>query len=279
MEEKDILFTDRWKGMVHTMITSSTNPRVKQIVQWQTKAKERRKAGVFLAEGIKMFEEAPENSIAEVYLSGDIAESIKEKAAIWKKLQLVGYEVVTPEVFAKMSDTQTPQGILTVLKRPVHKLEDLLGAPKPLLLLLENLQDPGNLGTIIRTGEGAGITGVIMSSGTVDIFNPKTIRSTMGSVYRVPFLYADDMNEIMKRLKEKGIRTYAAHLQGNTYYDTFSFREPTAFLIGNEGNGLSEELAEQADSYLKIPMEGQVESLNAAVAAALLMYEAHRQRK
>ena len=265
------------------MITSSANPRVKQIVQWQNKAKERRKDGVFLAEGIKMYEEAPEGSILEVYISEEAETKIldgckaaKENTA--EKLQRTGYEVVSAEVFAKMSDTQTPQGILTVLKRPEYSLEDFLNHPNPLFVVLENLQDPGNLGTIIRTGEGAGVTAVIMSSGTVDIYNPKTIRSTMGSIYRVPFIYVENLQEVMRKLHEKGVHTYAAHLKGNTYYDSFSFKEPTAFLIGNEGNGLSDELAGMAENYLKIPMEGQVESLNAAIATSLLMYETHRQR-
>lgn len=260
------------------MITSTANARVKQIVQWQTKAKERRKDGIFLAEGIKMFEEAPEELVQEVYLSADIEDKLREKKNVYEKLQRVGYEVVSSEVFAKMSDTQTPQGILTVLKRLEYVLEDLLDKPNPLFVILENLQDPGNLGTIVRTGEGAGITGVIMSSQTVDIYNPKTIRATMGSVYRVPFLYVDDLGEVIQKLYKKGVHTYAAHLQGSNYYDAFPFRESTAFLIGNEGNGLSKKLADMAESYLKIPMEGQVESLNAAVAAALLMYETHRQR-
>lgn len=260
------------------MITSTANARVKQIVQWQSKAKERRKDGVFLAEGIKMFEEAPESSVCEVYVSEDIADKLKDRPELEKKLKRTGYEVVSGEVFAKMSDTQTPQGILTVLKRPGYSLEKLLDEPNPLFVVLENLQDPGNLGTIVRTGEGAGITGVIMSPGTVDIFNPKTIRATMGSIYRVPFLYVEDLGAVLKEMHRKGIHTYAAHLKGDTYYDTFSFREPSAFLIGNEGNGLSKELADLAENYLKIPMEGCVESLNAAVAAALLMYEAHRQR-
>lgn len=260
------------------MITSTANAKVKQIVQWQTKAKERRKDKVFLAEGIKMFEEAPEDSVLEVYLSQDVAEKIKAQAALMKKLNSTGYEIVSSEVFSKMSDTQTPQGILTVLKQPEYQLEELLKQQNPLFVVLENLQDPGNLGTIIRTGEGAGITGVIMSNQTVDIFNPKTIRATMGSIYRVPFLYVNDLAETLQRLHQKGVHTYAAHLKGETYYDAFSFREPTAFLIGNEGNGLQKATADMAESYLKIPMEGQVESLNAAVATALLMYEAHRQR-
>lgn len=260
------------------MISSSSNGKVRQIIQWQTKAKERKSAGVFLTEGFKMFAEAPEERLREVYLSQEAVGRTMEDAACAAKLERVGYETVTDEIFRKMSDTKTPQGVLCVVEQPVYTTEELLHATAPLLMVLENLQDPGNLGTIIRTGEGAGITGVIMSRETVDIFNPKTIRATMGSVFRVPFLYVESLLETMRRLKQNGIHTYAAHLDGERYYDSFSFREPTAFLIGNEGNGLSRELAQSADDYLKIPMEGRVESLNAAVASSLLMYEAHRQR-
>lgn len=272
------------KGSAGTlMITSTNNQRVKQIVQWQTKAKARRQDDLFLAEGLKMYEEAPAGLIREVYLTDSLMQHLRSHRDtvhiyIEEKLKETGYELVSEEVFARMSDTQTPQGILAVLKRPVYELQQLLQGDRPLLVLLEDLQDPGNLGTILRTGEGAGITGVIMSKKTVDIYNPKTIRSTMGSIYRVPFLYVEDMGETVRILQDKGIRVYAAHLQGQNYYSSFSFAGGTAFLIGNEGNGLSRETADLADSYLKIPMEGQVESLNAAIAASLLMYEAHRQR-
>lgn len=259
------------------MITSSANPKVKQVVQWQAKAKERRSAGIFLTEGFKMFEEAPAEAIKEIYVAqGALERGIAQP--LQEKLDKVGYETVSDELFAKMSDTQTPQGILCVAEQPRYTLEQLLEVPFPLLMVLENLQDPGNLGTIVRTGEGAGITGVVMSRQTVDIFNPKTIRATMGSIFRVPFLYVDDLGESIAQMQERGIHTYAAHLDGQKYYDSFSFQEGTAFLIGNEGNGLSRETAELAQEYLKIPMEGKVESLNAAVAASLLMYEAHRQR-
>lgn len=260
------------------MITSCANGKVKQVVLWQTKAKERRKDGVFLAEGFKMYEEAPESRIVEVYLSEGAEQKAQDNTLIWKKLKQTGYETVSQEVFERMSDTQTPQGILTVLRQQKYDLKTMLESPNPLLVVLENLQDPGNLGTIIRTGEGAGITGVIMSGNTVDIFNPKTIRSSMGSIYRVPFVYVEDMNETLSCLHKCGIHTYAAHLKGEAYYDSFSFQEPTAFLIGNEGNGLTVDTANAADFYLKIPMEGQVESLNAAIATSLLVYEAHRQR-
>ncbi len=261
------------------MITSSSNPKIRQIVQWQTRARERRAAGVFLTEGFKMYEEAPTEAIREVYVSENAMEKVGKQPELNEKLAQTGYEVVSEEMFAKMSDTKTPQGILCVVRQPQYSLKQLLATPAPLLVVLENLQDPGNLGTIVRTGEGAGITGVIMSSGTVDIFNPKVIRATMGSIFRVPFLYVEDVRETIGRLRTAGIRTYAAHLDGREYYDSFSFREGTAFLIGNEGNGLERKTADAADAYLKIPMQGRVESLNAAIATSLLMYEAYRQRR
>ena len=146
-------------------------------------------------------------------------------------------------------------------------------------MILENLQDPGNLGTILRTAEGAGVDAVLLSRGCVDIYNPKTIRSTMGSVYRLPFAYTDDLTGMLSLLKERRIHIYAAHLKGRRYYDEEDYRHSCAFLIGNEGNGLSEHISACADTLIRIPMAGQVESLNAAVSASILAYEAFRQRR
>lgn len=257
------------------MITATSNKRIKWLVSITEKAKERKKEQVFVVEGSKMFEEADEKYIREIYVS----ESYIEKNGISDKLQKVGFETVSDEVFKKISDTKAPQGILCVMNQYKYTLEDLLNKDNPVLVLLEDIQDPGNLGTILRTGEGAGIDGVIMTKDTVDIYNPKTIRATMGSIYRMPFLYVDSLHEVIEKLQEKGILVYAAHLKGNEYYDNFDFKKGTAFLIGNEGNGLKKETADLADFYLKIPMEGKVESLNAAIATSLLMYETYRQRR
>lgn len=257
------------------MITATSNKRIKWLVSLSEKAKERKKEQVFLVEGTKMFEEADEEFVREVYVS----ESYIEKNGISEKLRRIGYEAVSDEVFKKISDTKAPQGILCVMNQYKYTLEGLLKKENPVLVLLEDIQDPGNLGTILRTGEGAGIDGVIMTKDTVDIYNPKTIRATMGSVYRMPFLYVDSLEEVIKVLQKKGIVVYAAHLDGQEYYDSFDFTKGSAFLIGNEGNGLKKETADLADAYLKIPMEGRVESLNAAIATSLLMYETYRQRR
>lgn len=259
------------------MITSISNAQVKQVCAYVQKTKERRKDGIFVVEGPKMFEEAPETWIQKVYLTPSFLEKHK-KDRIFQKLSQTSYELVSDEVFAKMSDTKTPQGILCLVKWPQYQLDQMIAQGDGVFVVLEDLQDPGNLGTIIRTGEGAGISGVIMTKDTVDIFNPKTIRATMGSVYRVPFVYVTDVAEAIDKLKAAGIHTYAAHLMGERYYDAFDYTKGSAFLIGNEGNGLREETAKLADVYVKIPMAGQVESLNAAVATTLFMYEAARQR-
>jgi len=256
------------------MITSTSNPQVKNLQQLAKKAKARNEQDVFLVEGMKMFQEAPREKIKKVYISKSLFE---EKGQAF--LEGLAYEVLDEHVFSAASDTKTPQGILCVMEQYHYKLEDMIHREHPHLLILENLQDPGNLGTIMRTAEGAGADGVILSRTSVDLYNPKTIRSTMGSIYRMPFLYVEDLQAILPALKKKGIRTYAAHLQGKNHYDEENYKEGCAFFIGNEGNGLSEELSNRADTWIRIPMHGKLESLNAAVAASILMYEVCRQRR
>lgn len=257
------------------MITSTGNTQVKNIIQLMQKTKARREQGLFVAEGRKMFHEAPRHWIHKAYIS----ETLAGDENLLKSVQGLDFEIVSDKVFRQMSDTQTPQGILTVLRKPAYTMEQILAGEKPLFLILEDLQDPGNVGTILRTGEGAGVQGVFLTRNTVDIFNPKVIRSTMGSIYRIPFLYVEDVVCLQKELKKCGVRMFAAHLDGKNTYDQESYAQGTAFLIGNEGNGLSDRAAACADTWIRIPMAGRVESLNAAMAAGILMYEAARQRR
>ena len=172
-------------------------------------------------------------------------------------------------MFQKVSDTVTAQGVLAVVKMNEYDLDSLI-KEDGLYLVLETIQDPGNLGTIIRTAEGAGVDAVIMSKDTVDIYSPKVVRATMGALFREPFVYVDDLSATVKKLQSKGIKCYAAHLKGERTFWEEDFIKGTAFFIGNEGNGLSDELSSKADRLIKIPMEGQLESLNAAVSASLL---------
>lgn len=243
------------------------------MIRLNTKSKERRERGLFAAEGRKLFLETPPHMREQVFVSGSFAEREQEL------LRDCRYEVVDDRLFVKMCDTQTPQGILTVARMPQYKREDLLrGEGSPLLLLLEDIQDPGNVGTILRTAEAAGVSGVFLSGKCADLFQPKVIRATMGSVFRVPFCVEEDLCETAMWLRAQGICLYAAALEGSESFFSNSYAEACAFLIGNEGRGLSEELLARADHRVRIPMSGRVESLNAAVAAAVFLYETKRQR-
>lgn len=228
---------------------------------------------MFAAEGRKLFLETPPGLREQVFVSASFAEKEQDL------LRECRYEVVDDRLFVKMCDTQTPQGILTVARMPHYTREELLeGTDVPLLLLLEDVQDPGNVGTILRTAEAAGVSGVFLSGKCADLFQPKVIRATMGSVFRVPFRVEQDLCGTAAWLREKGVRLYAAALEGSESFFYNAYTEPCAFLIGNEGNGLSAELLQTADQRVRIPMSGRVESLNAAVAAAVFLYEAKRQR-
>ena len=279
------------------MITSTSSSQVKHIVNLQKKSKLRKEEKQFVVEGIKMVSEAPKDRLVKVYISETFKADNEEflEKMNYEALGKDILEIVSDNVFIRMSDTQTPQGIMAVVKMSEITIEDMFGKDmyinskndnsgnssnkmQPLLLILENLQDPGNLGTIIRMAEGAGVTGIIMSSNTVDIYNPKTIRSTMGSLYRVPVIYVEDICKTVEECRQKGVRVYAAHLKGTDNYNVKDYTQPTAFMIGNEGNGLTDKLTDKADELVRIPMQGKVESLNAAIACTILTYEAVRQR-
>lgn len=265
-------------------ISSPSNEKIKLVIQLQSKASARRKQKMFVVEGIRMYEEIPASDLVATYVSEKYyEETIKTgKLSDEAKANLSSkeYYIVADNVFKNMSDTVTPQGILAIVKQKEYKLEDILSTKLngSAFIVLESIQDPGNLGTIVRTAEGAGVSGIIMNKETVDIYNSKVIRSTMGSMYRVPFIVTENLSETINELKKNNVTVFAAHLKGEEYYAKDLYKGNVAFLVGNEGNGLSDDIAKLADKYVKIPMEGMVESLNASVAAAILMYEAKRQR-
>ena len=284
------------------IITSASNEKIKNIKKLSKSSKERNEQSVFIVEGIRMFREIPPEEIESVYVSETGKKKYEDEliAALGKEYQSRNYcYVVSDKVFDSISDTGTPQGILALVRQKVNDLSNIIneksdkaersGVDSSLadnglnaldndfILIIEKLQDPGNMGTIIRTGEGAGVTGIIISSDSVDIYNPKVVRSTMGSIFRMPVYISDDLIKDIECLKKKGITVYGAHLKGENIYDK-DFRTACAFLIGNEGNGLSEEVSRTAEELIKIPMKGKVESLNAATSTAVIAYEVLRQR-
>ena len=276
------------------IISSKDNKKIKYIRSLLEKGSIRKKDKAFVVEGIKLTDEALEcgkvveivcaKSLYDEIISGDLsgnrllAENDKNITNYVKKGSSL--LVVSDTVFKSVSETKTPQGILAVVEMPDYGLLDkgfleqaYTKNGKIKLLVLEDTADPGNLGTIMRTAEAAGVTGVIMGKGTVDIFNPKVVRSTMGSIFRLPFAYVEDLKETIRELKKQGISFYATHLKGEKSYKDIKYSDRSAILVGNEARGLSDEVADLADTYVLIPMQGKVESLNAAVAAALMMYE------
>ena len=262
-------------------ITSMTNPRIRRLVELRKKAKLRRETGLFIIEGTRLCMDTPERFLEEVYVTEDWLRTAAPADA--EKIQRFHPLILAEEVMAKAADTDTPQGILCAARMPVWTRQDLLGGPDgtpaPLLLVLEDVRDPGNLGTIFRTAEAAGATGILMSRGTVDLFNPKVVRATMSAIFRMPFVISEDLICDLGDLRERGIVSYAAHLRGKRPYDELPLTQGTAFLIGNEANGLSDSLTEAAAEKIIIPMAGGAESLNAAMAAGILIFEASRQRR
>lgn len=256
------------------VISSSSNDRVKELKKLFKSSKDRNEKGLYVVEGIRMFREIPDELMSEVYVSeGALAKNediLRDKAGD-------DCIVLTDSVFKSVADTGTPQGIAATVRMKEYTLDDVCRGTNPFILIIERLQDPGNMGTIIRSAEAAGVTGIIVSPDCVDIYNPKVVRSTMGSIFRVPVYRSGDIVADISVLKDNNIEIYGAHLDGSSIYDV-NLKKPAAFLIGNEGNGLSEEVSKTADRLIRIPMLGQVESLNAAISASVIAYEVLRQR-
>ena len=267
-------------------ITSSSNQQIKYINNLQTKASARRKEGVFVVEGLKIFLEVPDELIVNIYVSEstikDITEtkkgfndSIYEK--VRKKLNNHDFTVISDDIAKNISDTVTDQGMFVVVKQLEYDIDDYINIEeKQIFVILDGLNDPGNMGTIIRTAEGAGVSMILTNKECVDIYNPKVTRATMGSLFRVPVKNCQNLVETIKYLKSKCIVMYGAHLNGKEYFADDALNESVCIFIGNEARGLSEEISNEADKLIRIPMMGKLESLNASVAAGILMYEARR---
>ncbi|MBO7402913.1 MAG: RNA methyltransferase [Lachnospiraceae bacterium] len=256
------------------MITSASNSKIKYVKQLLASKKQRDTDGLFVAEGEKLFREilrdCPEK-ISEVLVSESFMESVGD--SLKAELDRFSFETVKDSVFNTTAETVTPQGVLCIVKKPSYDLQDVIARQGTVrIIMLERLGDPGNMGTIFRTAEAAGMDLVILSDNCTDVFNPKVVRSTMGSVLRVPFAVVPESLETLKTLKKAQITSYATFLSASEEFDTVSYSDRSVFLIGNESKGLKEETAFACDARIRIPMSGKVESLNAAVAAALIMY-------
>lgn len=254
-----------------SIITSLQNPMVKKWRLLNKSRSERMKQGLFIAEGEHMTQEAIQNKSASMLL---VAESAREKF-IHLLDEAVSVHVLADHVFASLCETKSPQGILALCSYPDRINLDQLGHR---LVCLNGVQDPGNVGTILRTMDAAGFTGLIIDSNTADPYSPKVLRATMGSIFRIPVLQTKQLAQTLDVLQQKDFEILAGDLMGQPFFNTRERKENTCIIIGNEGAGISPEIKEKATLRLRIPMMGGAESLNAAVAAAIMMYDDVRVR-
>ncbi len=260
------------------MISSESNGQIKELIKLQKQTRYRKKQQTFVVEGIKMVQEAAHHGkLQKIYISEGKYQEISQAVSVL--LNTYEYEIVSDQVLKQISETVTPQGILGTATLPTYDLEDILQQEKHRFILLDDLRDPGNLGTIMRTAEGAGMSGVILSKESVDLFNPKVVRATMGAIFRVPYCYVENLAEVAKQIREIGYEVYGTAMKGSVIYDEPDYTAGAAIVIGNEANGISDAVFQSVTKRIRIPMEGQLESLNAAVSAAIVMYEMNRQER
>jgi TrmH family RNA methyltransferase len=257
------------------MITSVNNDRVKLVRALQSRRRERARENAFVIEGYRLAQEAIRAgaSIREVYYVEAFADNADGAALIasFSKLGAVATEV-SPQVMAAMSDTETPQGILAVLPVVVREAPEHLSS----LLVIDGLNTPGNLGAVLRTAAAAGVEAVALAPGTVDPTNPKVVRGAMGAHFRLPIVQWNWETIIQAA---EGMHVLLADVDGEAAYDDVDWRQTIALILGGEAHGASEEAARLAHARVTIPMQRGIESLNAAVAAGVLLFEMARQRK
>ncbi len=264
-------------------LSSPQNPRIKQLLRLQQKAAERRALGLTLVEGLRELTIAVEAgvAVATVYTCPELAGepglaavrglfAAHPAAPEWLE--------VTRPVFEKVAYREGSDGLLAVLRTPARTLAGLRLPPNPLVLVLEAVEKPGNLGAILRTADAAPVDAVLIGDPRTDLFNPNVIRASIGCVFTVPVVAAP-MAEILAFLREKAIRTYAAALTPRAHsYTECDFRGPTALVLGTEADGLTPPALAACDDTIVIPMMGRIDSLNVSVAGAVLAFEAVRQR-
>ena len=254
------------------VITSKDNEIVKHIRKLRDK-KARDEFGEFVIEGTKMIEEAVRENvkISMVVVCEELNQGPIQKDVLYKiAKEKVVY--VNDKVFKILTDVTTPQGILAVVKKNENRQIDF---SKNLFLVLDNIQDPGNMGTILRTADRVALTQIIVPKGNADAYNPKVVRSTMGAIFRVNVIEVEDLAKTIKEMKKHKIQVLATSLSADYSIYDVNYKK-SAIVIGNEGNGVSKEILELADKKIKIPMIGKTESLNAGVATGIILYNAIR---
>ncbi len=256
------------------LLSSPRNPLIQTWRQLNRSRRSRDEAQAFIAEGEHMAAEALRAGCADTLIVAE--DALNRYAALWELAAAQGVAAVrvSARALAAVADTQTPQGVMCVCRYPEP------GAPAalPLIAALETVQDPGNVGTVLRTMDAVGQAGVLLSRDCADVYAPKTLRASMGAVFRVPVWVAEDFCAALSVLKARGTRLIAGALDGAPFYDRPADGDSVCLLIGNEGQGLTAAAMALADQRVRLPMPGQAESLNAAVACAVMAYDVLRRR-
>lgn len=261
-----------------TYVSSSKNPIIKELKSLYKK-KDRWTNRLYIIEGIKLVSEAINFGMDIKYIIyTDSFLNINEGTSLYNEICGRDNLVNVPEnLFKEICDTENSQGIIAVVSFNLKNKEELLNKENSFLLYLDEIQDPGNLGTIIRSADAFKADGVLLGKGCVDPYNPKVVRATMGSVFRVPLYFIED-NGFLIELKNKNYKIYATSLEGSVPNYEITYKDNFVIAIGNESRGVKEEIINLSDALIKIPMPGLAESLNAGVAASIIMYEAMKQR-
>ncbi len=260
------------------MISSAHNPKIQWVRKLQTQARSRREEQVFVVEGVRLAEEALEAGWQSHLVLFDQGLSERGKALVDRfRAWGTAVEEATPEVIASASDTLTPQGILAVVAQRSLPLP----TEADFILIADGLRDPGNLGTLLRSAAAAGVQNVLLPPGSADIFSPKVVRSAMGAHFHLPIqsLAWEQIEALVHPSQGQRLRVFLADSAGGPAYSAVDLRQPLALIIGGEAEGASQDAIRVSDGRLHIPMPGGVESLNAAVAAAVILFEAARQRQ
>lgn len=257
-------------------ITSVQNPYIKSLLQLQEKAKVRRQTGTFLIEGKREIELALKGGyVLETLLFVNELMSISEMDSL--KISSVEKIEINKEVYQKLAYRDTTEGILAVAKTKSLSLTDLKLSKNPLLLIAEAIEKPGNVGAILRTADAANVDAVIIANPKSDLYNPNVVRSSVGCLFTNQIATATT-EEVIAFLKENNINFYSATLQNSTSYHTQDYTKPTALVVGTEATGLTQPWRDEATQNIIIPMQGEIDSMNVSVAAAILLFEAKRQR-
>lgn len=261
-------------------VTGSGNPVIKEVRSLRNRSA-REKKGIYFIEGSRFVAEALKDNTDILYIIMSetfLAEhGKKELTDLIEKSSIRCYEV-PDSLFGSISDTRNPQGILAVLRMQKRMLDEA-DFGNGMLVVMDMVKDPGNMGTIIRTADAAGCICVIVTDGCVDVFNPKVLRSTMGSIFHIPVYHCGNVEEALRKVKKSGFLIYASHLEGTTDIFDVDLTGNVALVIGNEAGGISEATVRNADLLVKIPMAGRAESLNVSVAAGIMMFEAVRKKR